>query len=296
VNDSPVRDLERVTGVGDVDQTEVAAALLIAEPGGAGGVRVFAGRHRGVGERPAQVLPVLDLELVHAARAASGVDEPQFNRIGGIRHVPQHQATRERGVVSRAAADLDPTGGDVLAGQRPEFGCEHHDVLDRGAFGLIERRDHHRAGGVGHVDHGDPVVLIVGAEPLLRALGPVGEAPPTDVGESLVEPDVGVEAATSQVGVTDDLHVEGLTALLAPRELFVRLLQAMELVLQQLVLVLWCGERAGRREQRDRRRQDRAEPDSAHGPSPFGSDLRFCRTRPDRGKPVRSGARSRRSA
>jgi len=61
------------------------------------------------------------------------------------------------------------------------------------------------------------------------------------VGEALVGPHVGVEPATAQVVLAHDLHVERLRGLLAALVEGLGLLQAMLLVLEQLVLVRGRG-------------------------------------------------------
>src|SRR5829696_4433258 len=106
VEHAPVRDLHRGSGVGDVDEPEVAPALLVTIPGGRALLGVLAGWHAGVDEGAAEIGPVLDLELMDAAGAAAGVEEPELDWGGRVGDVPEHQPPGKALIQPGAAADL----------------------------------------------------------------------------------------------------------------------------------------------------------------------------------------------
>src|SRR5215216_1801231 len=265
VEHAPVRHLNRGGRVGDVDEAEVAPALLIPIARGRALLGVLAGRHARVDEGAAKIGSVLDLELMDPAGAAAGVEQPQLDGGGRVGHVPQHQPPGKALIQPGAAADLQAGGGDVPASQGAEAGGEHHHVLGRGAGRIDQPRDHAGVGRVAVVDHRNPVVGRGGAEAGLAALGPVGEPPVPDICEALMGPDIGVEPAAAQVVLADDLHVERLGGLLAALIQGLGLLQAMLFVLEQLVLVGRGGQRGRGRQQQEHGGEGGGKPEAAHG-------------------------------
>ena len=201
---APVGDLVGHGRVRDVDQPEVALALLVAATAGRCGVRVLAGRDAGEHEAAVQVGPVLDLQLMQAARTAAGAQQRELPRLRRGRDVEHLQAAEEARVVARAAADLDARHRDVAAGAG--VGVDH-DVLDRGAGRVLQLGDHARLGGVPRVEHGNPALVRRRAEARLRPRRVVGEPPRADVRVLLVDPHVGVEAAAPDVVGADGHHV-----------------------------------------------------------------------------------------
>jgi hypothetical protein len=84
-------------------------------------------------------------------------------------------------------------------------------------------------------------------------------------------PYVGVEPAAAEVVLADDLHIERLGGLLAALVEGVGLLQAMLLVLEQLILIRW-GSQGGRgRQQHDDSGEGGGKPEAAHS-NPFGPE------------------------
>src|SRR5262245_56993627 len=115
--------------VGDVKQSEVTVAVLIAVATGCRAIGVAARRHTGIGEGAAQVGAVLNFKFVHTPRAAAGVQVANLDRHGRIGHVPQYQAAVGVGVVARVAAVLDAGGGDVVIAERAIARGIHNDVF-----------------------------------------------------------------------------------------------------------------------------------------------------------------------
>ena len=215
---APVGDLPRQRRVRDVDQAEVALALVVAAPARRARVGVLGGRHARVDEAALQVRAVLDLELVQAARAAAGAQQPELDRLRRVRDVEDLQAAEEARVGAIAAADLDPLDRDVAPGARAVRRGVDDDVLDRGAGRVLQLGDDARLGRVARVEHGDARLVGRRAEALLGARRVVGEAPRADVGVLLVHPHVGVEAAPADAVGADRDHVErGALRLLALR-------------------------------------------------------------------------------
>jgi hypothetical protein len=198
----------------------------------------------------------LDLELMHAARAAGRLQVAELAWGRRIRDVPEHQAVLGVRIVARAPAPLDACGRDVATIVR---GVDD-DVLCGGAGRVLQRRDPRRTGCV-DLEHGDTALRGLRAEAILRPTRPVLETPVPDVRVPLVRPDVAVKASVAERVVGDNLEVRrDLDPLLAALVRLVGLLEEVLLVLEQLVVVRGRGhsharerQRRGRKAQRDER-------------------------------------------
>jgi hypothetical protein len=87
----PVRDLRGCGRIRDVDHAEVAIAVDVAEATRRACLRIAARRHGRVGKGAAEVTAMLDLELVHSARAAGGPQIADLLGLSGNGDVPEHQ-------------------------------------------------------------------------------------------------------------------------------------------------------------------------------------------------------------
>jgi hypothetical protein len=275
MDDAPVGDRNRMLRVGDVDQAEVTASLLITETARRGLLLVLARGNAGVDERLPEVVPVVELELVQPARAAPRAQEPKLVRVLGIGDVEEHEAAREALVEPRATAHLDADGRDVVTLERPVPRREHRYVFRGCARRVHQARDHDGVLRIRRVDDGDTVLRRLRAEAGLGARRPVGEAPVPDVGVLLVHPDVGVEAAAAEVVLSDDLHIPCARSLLAAGVGLVRLLEEVPLLLEELCLVRRRSESDGDERERRSRDDGDAQPGLTHI-SPFP---RFSRSR-----------------
>ena len=217
---------------------------------------------------------MLHLELVQTARAAARSEPAELDRLGGIRHVEHLQAAEEAHLGAIASAHLDADDRDVVAGQRSVTRRDDDDILRRRAGRARQRRHVPRSGGVARVDDGD---AVVGAEALLGAEGPVREAPGADVRVLLMNPHVGVEAAASQVVVSDGDHVASRTLRLGA------------LGVDPLHGRRRCGiVSPGRRCRADRGGDRRPEPCSSQLALPRRSDIRSCAASAPLSRPVRA--------
>jgi hypothetical protein len=197
-----------------------------------------------------EVVSVLELQLVEPAGAAPSRNPTELFRIGGVGYIPQHQPAEERFVVPASAANLDTGRGDIVTRERTVLRAEHDHVLDRGARWVLKPSHVARIKRVPCVHDGDSAVIALRTEPLLAALTPVGEAPLANVGEPLVEPDVGVEAAAAEIVMPNCNHVLGFPRLASSLEGLIHLLQPMNLVFEEFVLVLARGRHSDAREEK----------------------------------------------
>ena len=115
-----------------------------------------------------EVGAVLDLELVQAARAAAGAQQPELDRLRRVGDVEDLQAAEEARVGAGAAADLDAGDGDVAPRARAVGRGVDDDVLDRGAGRVLQLGDHARLGRVARVEHGDAALSGAGQKRCLE--------------------------------------------------------------------------------------------------------------------------------
>src|SRR5512138_3643004 len=88
---TPIRNLERMSRVGDVKQAEVTIAVLITIPTRRGGIRIAACWHGRIGKGTPKVCAVFDLEFMNTARTASRLQISDLNRCGGLCNIPKHE-------------------------------------------------------------------------------------------------------------------------------------------------------------------------------------------------------------
>ena len=168
IQNAPIGHLNRMRGIGDVNQAEVAVAVCVTVAALRRRVRVTAGRRGRVSKGAAEVGAVFDFKLVDAARATARVEVADLYGRGGTGDVPEHQPAISTRVVARVAAVLDAGHGDVLAFEPPIARGEDDYVFNRGVRRVLEPRHNLRVGRVAGIDHQHTRVGAAGTEAILR--------------------------------------------------------------------------------------------------------------------------------
>src|SRR6266508_972409 len=122
VLNTPIRHLEWMRWIGDIEQTEISIPILVAVSAWRSRVGIATGGHGGVGKRATQIWAMLDFKLVDAARAAGWLQITDLTWRGGIRHIPKHETAIGVRIVNRVAAVLDTACRNLMASERPIAG------------------------------------------------------------------------------------------------------------------------------------------------------------------------------